>query len=525
MLDLQIYRDFKNVPFISFASKEHWENQKKAVEDLVKARREKPVEIFPIVNGEKIVSNRMMESNAPQEKDWVLAKIHVASEADAERAIQSLDQYFDTWRSTSAEERAKILERAADILESRRMHYSAVLMLEVGKSWTEADADVAEGIDFLRYYAIQARHLFKHSEVYNKPEEKDLYFYEPRGVALTIGPWNFPLAIPCGMFVAALVTGNPVIMKPAEQSTWIAWEFFNVMLEAGMPKEAAVFIPGYGEEVGDYMVKHKKVSTIAFTGSRNVGLGIIRAAADTQPGQVHVKRVIAEMGGKNAIIVDSDADLDKAVTAIVKSAFGFAGQKCSACSRLIVVEPIYDRLMERLKVATADIVMGEGTDPNAFMGPVVDEESYKRLQSAIEDGKKTAKCLAQAKLPNNLPDGYYVTPTVFTDVAPQDRLRTAELFGPVLAVIKVSDFDAALKEAMNSEYALTGGVLSRSPKNLEKAYRQFRVGNLYFNRTCTGALVGRQPFGGAHMSGVGSKAGGPDYLLQFVVPRTVCIPQ
>lgn len=525
MLNLDIYNDFKNSPLTSFASKENWDKQKKAVDELIKQRKEKPVEIFPIINGEKIVSGRIMESTSPQQKDWVLAKIHMASEQHAEQAIQSLDQYFNTWRSTDVEVRAKILERAADILENRRTHYAAVLMLEVGKNWVEADADIAEGIDFLRYYAIQARHLFKHKEVYNQPEEKDFYFYEPRGVCLTIGPWNFPLAIPCGMFVAALVTGNTVIMKPAEQSTWVAWELFNVLLEAGMPKEAAAFIPGYGEEVGEYMVRSTKVSTIVFTGSRNVGLEAIRLASDTQKGQVHVKRVVAEMGGKNAIVVDADADLDKAVTGIIKGAFGFAGQKCSACSRLIVVEPIYDRLMERLKAATADIVVGEATDPNAFVGPVIDDESCKRLLDAIEHGDKHAKRLAQAKVPAHLSKGYYVPPTIFTDVAPTDKLRTTELFGPVLSVIKVSDFDAALKEAMNSEYALTGAVFSRSPKNLEKAYRQFRVGNLYFNRPCTGAMVGKNPFGGAHMSGVGSKAGGPDYLLQFVVPRTVCVPQ
>ncbi len=523
-MNLEIYKDFKNCPFTQFSKKENWDTMMSVLEKL-QAERRRPVEVFPIIHGKNIPSEKIITRQAPQEKDWLLANIHIANNIHTEEALKSLEAYFPTWRDTSIEERVQLLERTSDIVESRRLYLAAIMILEEGKTWVEADADVAEGIDFLRYYAIQAQALFKQYDVYGKPEEKDLYSYEPRGVCVTIGPWNFPLAIPCGMFSAALVTGNTVVMKPAEQSSWIAWELFKIFLESGMPPQAAAFLPGYGEEIGDYMVKSPRVSTIVFTGSKSVGLSIIREASNTQVGQVHVKRVIAEMGGKNSILIDSDADLDKAVEGVVRSAFNYAGQKCSACSRAIVVEEIYERFIERLKEYVQSLTVGPSTNPDASLGPVIDEDAYDRLLNTIEESRKECKELVQTSLPSDLSQGYYVPPIVFTDVPKQHVLCQKELFGPILVIEKTKTFEEGLQEAINSEYALTGAVFSRSPKHLELAQKSFRVGNLYLNRGCTGALVGRHPFGGAYMSGVGSKAGGPDYLNQFVLPRLVCIPQ
>jgi RHH-type proline utilization regulon transcriptional repressor/proline dehydrogenase/delta 1-pyrroline-5-carboxylate dehydrogenase len=311
------------------------------------------------------------------------------------------------------------------------------------------------------------------------------------------------------------------VLKPAEQSSAVAAELFRAFLDAGLPAEAAAFLPGGGEDVGAYLVNSPQVATIAFTGSKAVGLQIIAAAAVVSPGQEHVKRVIAEMGSKNAIIVDDDADLDAAVKGVVASAFGYAGQKCSACSRVIVLEAVYDRFLGRLAEAARSLIVGPSTDPATVVGPVIDRDAQERLLHTIENAGQTCRLVAQGNCPAGLEHGLYVPPAVFTDVPAGHELLTKELFGPVLAVVKASDFDAALAMAMDTEYGLTGAVFSRSPSNLRKAVRDFRVGNLYLNRGCTGALVGRQPFGGARMSGVGSKAGGPDYLLQFVVPRSI----
>tara|TARA_B100001248_G_scaffold262669_1_gene260659 strand:+ start:58968 stop:61955 length:2988 start_codon:yes stop_codon:yes gene_type:complete len=516
-----IRTQFFNSPLRDFTLSEHREAFQNALNETEAALRKAPVQVYPIINGEELSSRQIHESNSPQETHWILAQLHMTSGEQAQRALESLNDYFPTWRDTKVEERAEVLFKTAEVLESKREHISAVIMLETGKPWAEADADVAEAIDFLTYYAHEAQKLFQKQEFCELDGEDDFLFYEPRGVCLTIGPWNFSLAIPCGMFSAALVTGNCVIMKPAEQSSLVAWELFKAFQEAGMPPEAAAFLPGYGEEIGAIMVDSPLVSTIAFTGSRAVGLEIINTASVVHPQQTHVKRVIAEMGGKNAVIIDNDADLDQAVKGIVYSAFGFAGQKCSACSRVIVLEEVYERFVKRLKQATESIVTGPANDSATFVCPVIDKESHTRLQEAIALGKKECTLLAQGPLPENADKGYYIPPTVFTDVPEGHALLTKEFFGPVLAVTKVSDFDSALNAAQDSEYALTGGLFSRSPQNLKRATREFRVGNLYLNRHCTGAMVNRQPFGGAHMSGVGSKAGGPDYLHQFVIPRAV----
>ncbi len=353
------------------------------------------------------------------------------------------------------------------------------------------------------------------------PGEDNVYFYEPRGVAAVIAPWNFPLAILTGMTAAALVTGNTVVMKPSEQSAVVGAKLMEVLREAGVPPGVVNYLPGVGEEVGPALVEHKDVALIAFTGSLAVGLGINRTAAGVPEGQEDIKRVIAELGGKNAIIVDEDADLDEAVHGVVASAFGYAGQKCSACSRVIVPEPLYDAFLARLVEATRSLKLAPAEDPGSYLGPVIDADSQRRILESIGRGKKDAR-LAYAGDPGPLAgEGFYVAPHVFADVPPESSLAQDEIFGPVLAVLKSRDLAEALRIANGTRYALTGGLFSRSPENIARVKREFRVGNLYINRKITGALVDRQPFGGFKLSGVGSKAGGPDYLLQFVLPRTI----
>jgi RHH-type proline utilization regulon transcriptional repressor/proline dehydrogenase/delta 1-pyrroline-5-carboxylate dehydrogenase len=352
--------------------------------------------------------------------------------------------------------------------------------------------------------------------------EENHYLYQPRGVTVVIAPWNFPLAIACGMSVAALVTGNTVLLKPAEQSSLIGYQLARIILEAGVPKEAFAFLPAKGEDVGPYLTGHPEVAMIVFTGSRPVGLSIVESASKVPAGQRMIKKVVAELGGKNAIIVDEDADFDDAIRGVLSSAFGFAGQKCSACSRLIVVGDAYEPFIERLAAATQDLIVGNASDPSSFLGPVVDGEAYERITSTIRSASEHLTLLAQAKVPTELSQrGNFIPPAIFRDVPPTHAIWTDEIFGPVVACARARDFDHALEMATSSEYALTGGVYSRHPQNLQKAKEEFRVGNLYVNRGITGALVGRQPFGGFLMSGIGSKAGGPDYLVQFMEPRVV----
>jgi RHH-type proline utilization regulon transcriptional repressor/proline dehydrogenase/delta 1-pyrroline-5-carboxylate dehydrogenase len=402
----------------------------------------------------------------------------------------------------------------------RRFELAAWIVFESGKPWRDADADVAEAIDFCMYYAMQMRRLAEGKRVH-VPGEENLYFYRPRGVAVVIAPWNFPLAILTGMTAAALVTGNTVVMKPAEQSPVIAAKLMELFRDAGLPDGVVNYLPGIGEEVGPELVGSPLVDLIAFTGSREVGLGINAQAADTDPRQTMVKHVIAEMGGKNAIIVDDDADLDEAVAGVVQSAFGYAGQKCSACSRVIVLEAAYDAFLERLIEATRSLKLGPADDPGTDVGPLIDDEARQRVQRYIELGKEVNTLALGVEVGPLAKKGYFVGPHILTNVQPEDRLATEEIFGPVLAVFKVRDLDEALRLANGTSYALTAGIFSRSPENLRKARRELVAGNIYLNRGITGALVHRQPFGGFKMSGIGTKAGGPDYLLQFLIPVNV----
>ena len=412
-------------------------------------------------------------------------------------------------------------------MRQRRDEIAAICLRENGKDWRNADADVCEAIDFCEYYARMAVPLFEPQRLGRFVGELDEIWYQPRGVAAVISPWNFPIAIACGMVTAALVTGNTVILKPAEQTPYIARVLCEILWEAGIPRDVLHYLAAPGETVGAHLVRDPRVAVIAFTGSKAVGLDIIQAAGITHESQWHVKKVIAEMGGKNAIIIDASADLDEAVVGVRDSAFGFQGQKCSACSRVVVVESAHDAFLHRLVEATRSLIVGDPADPSTDIGPVIDEQAAGNIRRYIEIGKQEAKLeypapgaafpgLVELEKRVGKP---FVPPHIFSNVRPEHRIAQEEIFGPVLSVMKVPDFDAALGVANHHPYKLTGGVFSRKPSHLERARREFRVGNLYLNRGVTGALVGRQPFGGFGLSGVGSKAGGPDYLLQFVEPR------
>jgi RHH-type proline utilization regulon transcriptional repressor/proline dehydrogenase/delta 1-pyrroline-5-carboxylate dehydrogenase len=506
---------FYNEALLDFAV---LENRKDMLQALEQAKTKLGQTIPLHINGKDLLGAKTLASINPSHSGQVVAQISLASTADAELAVTAAAKAWPEWRKVPAEKRASLLDRVADLMVRDRFKLIAQQVLEVGKPWAEADGDVGEAIDFCRYYARDMRELGKPLKVGNVPGESSRYHYQSRGVTLVIAPWNFPLAILAGMAAAAAVTGNTVIMKPAEQSSLISWGLMELFKEAGFPAGVINHLPGLGEEVGDYLVKHPKIATIAFTGSKAVGLHILREASVVRPGQDHVKRCIIEMGGKNAVIVDSDADLDEAVDGIVYSAFGFAGQKCSAASRVIVLDDVYDKFQERFLETTRSIVQASAENPKAYLGPVVDEEAYNRILATIENAKNENKLLYQGP---RIDGGYYVPPTIFTEVLPSSKLAQEEIFGPVVALIRAKNIDDALAIANGTEYALTGGLFSRSPANIEKIRAEFEVGNLYINRGITGAMVDRHPFGGFKMSGAGSKTGGPDYLKQFMEPRNV----
>ena len=471
----------------------------------------------PIVNGESINTVTVIDSVNPSNPTEIVGRIGLLSVDQAEQAIQAAKAAFPAWKKTPAKQRANILRKAAELMEQRRAELNAWMVLETGKPLHQADPEVSEAIDFCRYYADEMERLDRgiHSDV---PGETNRYHYQPRGISVIISPWNFPLAIPTGMTVASLVAGNCTLLKPAESSSVIAAKLAEILIEAGIPKGVFQFVPGRGSTVGAHMVKHPDVHMITFTGSQEVGCRIYREAAELQPGQKHLKRVIAEMGGKNAVIVDESADLDQAVQGVVYSAFGYSGQKCSACSRVIVLEPIYETFVARLIEATRSLNVGAAELPSTQVGPVIDAEAQNRIQAYITKGKEEAT--AALEMPSPEP-GYFVAPVIFTDVPPTAKIAQEEIFGPVLAVIRAKTFDEALDIANGTNYALTGGLYSRTPSHIDRAQAEFEVGNLYINRSTTGAIVARQPFGGFKLSGVGSKAGGADYLLQFLEPRHI----
>ncbi len=515
-LNPTVGHSFRNAPLVSFIYKDNHDKMESALREVRKRLGEK----YPLyIGGEKIWSDNLTPSVNPAEPTEIVGYGTEAGVDEAERAVKAARAAFEKWRWTPVEERAQLLARMADILERRRYELSAVEVFEVGKPWSEADGDIREAIDFCRFYAQQMRRLGRPKLTQQVPGEESYHHYWPRGVALVIAPWNFPIAILCGMASAGVVTGNAVIMKPSEQSIVCGAMLMQVFEEAGVPPGVVNFLSGHGSVIGAHLVDHKDVDLIAFTGSREVGLKIWQSAGITRPGQRELKRVICEMGGKNAMIVDADADLDETITNSIYSAFGFQGQKCSALSRLILLEENYDRVMERLIPAAASLRVGNPEQPGIMVGPVIDEPAYRRILEYIEIGKKEATLAYQAKeLP---PHGYFVPPTIFTDVKPNMRIAREEIFGPVLSVLKVRDLDEAIDVANGTDYALTGGFFSRSPDNIERVKARLEAGNLYINRSCTGAIVGRHPFGGFKMSGSGTKAGGEDYLLHFLVPRVV----
>ncbi|NJK47277.1 L-glutamate gamma-semialdehyde dehydrogenase [Candidatus Gracilibacteria bacterium] len=505
---------FPGAPDTDYANAELREKAKQA---LVKVRDSLGKTYLPLINGEYVQTETVIDSVNPSNPSEIVGKIGLISVEQAEQALQAAKAAFPAWKKTPVRVRAGILRKAAEIMEQRRHELSAWVCLEVGKVLQQADAEVSEAIDFCRYYADEMERLDQ-GHNYDIAGETNRYIYQPRGIAVVISPWNFPIAIATGMTVAALVAGNCTLLKPAETSCVIAAKIAEILVEAGIPKGVFQYVPGKGSQVGSYMVKHPDVHLIAFTGSREVGCRIYTDASIVQSGQKHLKRVIAEMGGKNAIVVDESADLDQAVAGVVQSAFGYTGQKCSACSRVIVLEPVHDAFVERFVEATRSLNLGAADLSSTQVGPVIDATARDRIRDYISKEKQESQIVLEMDAPDN---GYFVGPTIFSNVSPTAIIAQEEIFGPVVAVIRVKDFDEALQVANGTDYALTGGLYSRTPDHIQRANEEFEVGNLYINRTITGAIVARQPFGGFKLSGVGSKAGGPDYLLQFLEPRHI----
>jgi 1-pyrroline-5-carboxylate dehydrogenase len=508
---------FKNEPLTDFGNAENARKMKAA---LTKVRAELGRE-YDMVIGEKLIkTTEKIKSVNPAKPSEVVGVFQSAGREHVEPAIQAAQQAFETWKRVSVEQRASLIHTVAGILRERKFEFAAWMVFEVGKNWAEADADIAETIDFAEFYAREALRLAQAKTPTQLPGEADRLIYIPLGVAAVIPPWNFPCAIMAGMTMAAIVTGNTVVLKPSHDSPAIAAKFFEVLQEAGMPDGVVNFCPGSGSTFGAGLVEHPLTRFVAFTGSKEVGLDINQRAAKPQPGQKWIKRTILEMGGKDSIIIADDANLDAAVEGVAQAAFGFQGQKCSACSRAIVDEKIYDVFLERLKERVAKITVGDPTE-NKPMGPVVNEKAMKSILDYIEVGKKEGRLIHGGGRATDAGDGYFIQPTVIADIPPMARISQEEIFGPVLAVIKARNFEDALAIANNTEFGLTGAVYSTSRDKLEKARTDFHVGNLYFNRKCTGAMVGAHPFGGFNMSGTDSKAGGPDYLLLFTQAKSV----
>ena len=512
-------QDFDNEPHADFtraAVRDHVAAALAAVRPRLGA--EEPL----VIGGRRVQTQERIVSVNPSRTSEVVGRVAAAGAAEIDQAVAAAGRAFEAWRDTGAEARAEILGRVAALLRERRHELTAWIVYEAGKPWPEAAGDVAEAIDFVEYYRARARELQRPLTLGRRRGEVNHYTREARGVVGVIAPWNFPLAILTGMTSAALATGNTVVMKPAEQTPVIAARLMEVFEAAGVPPGVVNYAPGRGEVAGDWLVRHPDVALIAFTGSQEVGTRIYATAAAT-PGSRMLKRVVAEMGGKNAIIVDDDADLDEAVQGILTSAFGYAGQKCSACSRVIGVGRVYPRLVERLAEAARTLPMGPADVPGTIVGPVIDEASRERILSYIDLGKRLARpvLLREPDAALDALGGFYVAPAIFADVPLSCPLAREEIFGPVLSCLPAATFEEALEIATGLDYALTGGVFSRSPVRLARARAAFRVGNLYINRATTGARVGRQPFGGRQLSGIGWQAGGPDYLMQFVETRVV----
>ena len=506
---------FKNEPFTDFSTPEN----KRGMQDALARVRDELGRTYDMkIGGKAVATGEMFASVNPARPAEVIGTHHAAGVKEAELAVAAAQAAFATWRKTTVEERSSLLVRAAKIIRERHFEFCAWLTVEVGKNWAEADADVGECIDFLEFYAREALRLNGATTPIQYPGEKNLLRYVPLGVGAVIPPWNFPFAIMAGMTAAAIVTGNTVVLKPSPDAPTIASKFVTLLEEAGLPAGVVNLIQG-GPDPGRAITEHPQVRFIAFTGSKKVGLEIHERAAKTQPGQKFIKRTILELGGKDSIIVDADSDLDSAADGTVASAFGFNGQKCSACSRVIVEDKVYDKFVEKLRERVEKLQVGDPAE-NFYGGPVINPVAKERLLKYIEIGKREGKLLTGGKAIDK-EGGYYIAPTVFTEVAPTSRLAQEEIFGPLLAVIRSKNFEDALEIANDTEYGLTGAIYTSSREKLNRAREDFHVGNLYFNRKCTGAMVGAHPFGGFNMSGTDSKAGGPDYLTLFTQGKSI----
>ena len=508
---------FVNEPFYDFR---HEDNARKMRAAIERVRGQLGREYDLIIGGQRVKTTDKIKSLNPSRPSRVVGIHPKAGKEHVEPAMNAALKAFATWSRTPVEERASLLFRAADRMRERKMDYMAWLVFEVSKNWGEADADISEAIDFCEFYAREALRFAKAEPPVQMPGEHDSLTYIPLGVGAVIPPWNFPCAIMAGMTLASIVTGNTVILKPSSDSPTIAAKFVELLEEVGMPEGVVNFCPGAGSSFGDAIVAHPKTRYIAFTGSREVGLHINKVAATQAPGQLWIKRTILEMGGKDAIIVDADADIDSAVEGVAQAAFGFQGQKCSACSRAIVDERIYDKFLDQLKARVEKITVGEPAE-NSAMGAVINEGSMKTILEYIEQGKKDGRLITGGERVTEAGEGYFIRPTVIADIPAKSKLEQEEIFGPVLAVIKARGFDHALEVANDTEFGLTGAIYTKSRDKINRATREFHVGNLYINRKCTGAMVGAHPFGGFNMSGTDSKSGGPDYLYLFTQAKSV----
>ena len=509
---------FRNEPLTDFSKPENAQAMRTAIE---KVRSELGREYPLIIGGKKITTKDKLKSINPAKPSELVGLFQKAGKDEVEPVMSAALKAFETWSRTPVEERARLLLRTGEILRRRKHEFSAWMIFEVSKNWAEADADIAELIDFCEFYSREALRLAQAEPPVQLPGERDYLWYIPLGVGIVIPPWNFPGAIMGGMTLASIVCGNTVILKPSSDSPAIAAKFVEALIEAGMPDGVVNFCPGAGASFGDALVAHPKTRYIAFTGSREVGLRINHVAAQTAPGQIWIKRTVLEMGGKDAIIVDADtANIDAAVDGVAVAAFGFQGQKCSACSRLILDEKIYESFLAKLKTRVEKITLGDPTQ-NPGMGAVINEGSMKSILDYIEIGKKDGRLITGGARHTKAGEGFFVQPTVIADIAPKSKLEQEEIFGPVLAVIKARNFDHALEIANDTEFGLTGAVYTGSKEKIQKAMREFHVGNLYINRKCTGAIVGAHPFGGFNMSGTDSKAGGPDYLYLFTQAKSI----
>ena len=508
---------FVNEPSVDFTNEENARKMRTAIE---KVRGQLGREYDLIIGGKRVKTGEKIKSLNPARPSQVVGIHQKAGRDHVEPAMNAALKAFESWSRTSVEERASLVFRVGDLLRERKFEFMAWLVFEVSKNWAEADGDIAETIDFCELYSREALRLAKAAPNVQLPGERDSLFYIPLGVGAVIPPWNFPCAIMAGMTLASIVCGNTVILKPSSDSPTIAAKFVELLEEAGMPEGVVNFCPGAGASFGDAVVAHPKTRYVAFTGSREVGLHINKSAATQAPGQIWIKRTILEMGGKDAIIVDADADLDTAVEGVAQAAFGFQGQKCSACSRAIVDERIYDKFLDRLKARVEKFTIGDPTE-NYNMGAVINEGSMKTILEYIEAGKRDGRLLTGGGRTTTAGEGYFLQPTVFADIKPKSKLEQEEIFGPVLVVMKSKNFDEAINIANDTEFGLTGAVYTKSRDKIDRAIRDFHVGNLYINRKCTGAIAGAHPFGGFNMSGTDSKSGGPDYLYLFSQGKSV----